>query len=353
MKIEMNFIYKMDNFNLSVKWNSSERRIGILGASGCGKSMTLKILAGIVTPDSGKIIVNGKTYFDSEKNINIPPQQRKIGYLFQNYALFPTMTIEQNIGMGLLSYSKKDRRDKINNLISRLHLEELRHHYPHELSGGQQQRVALARILAYEPEIILLDEPFSALDSFLKEKLIKELQDILESYTGTMIIVSHDMNEIYTLSNYLFILEKGNIIEHNYTSNLFKNPVHMESAKLTGLKNISPIEKINDYTCYARNWHLTLHTNTEISKDINYIGFHAYDMVSSFKTVENTFAFQIKSTTQTPQSTTYYLQPKLDSMGIYTGEPIYYQQFFNLQKTEFNTIFNYLTIPPDKLYLLL
>lgn len=353
MKLEMNFIYKMNNFNLSINWESSERRIGILGASGCGKSMTLKTLAGIATPDSGKIIVNGKTYFDSEKNINIPPQQRKIGYLFQNYALFPTMTIEQNISMGLLNYQKKTRRDKINRLISRLHLEELRHRYPHELSGGQQQRVALARILAYEPELILLDEPFSALDSFLKENLIKELQDILESYTGTMIIVSHDMDEIYTLSDYLFILEKGTIIEHNYTDNLFKNPIHMESARLTGLKNISPIEKINDYTCYAQNWHLTLHTNTEISRDINYVGFHAYDMVSSLKANENTFAFQIKSTTKTPHRTTYYLQPKSDSMEIYTGELIYYQQFHNLQKTEFNTTFNYLTIPPDKLYLLL
>ena len=159
MKIQMHFKYQMDGFSLCIDWESNKNRIGILGSSGCGKSMTLKALAGIITPDSGKIIINDKTYFDSEKQINIPPQKRKIGYLFQNYALFPTMTVEQNINMGLLKCSKAEINKKVDAMISRFQLEELRYRYPHELSGGQQQRVALARMLAYEPDLILLDEP--------------------------------------------------------------------------------------------------------------------------------------------------------------------------------------------------
>lgn len=352
MKIQMHFKYQMDCFSLCIDWESNKNRIGILGASGCGKSMTLKALAGIITPDSGKIIINDKTYFDSEKQINIPPQKRKIGYLFQNYALFPTMTVEQNISMGLLKCSKSEINKKVDAMISRFQLEELRYRYPHELSGGQQQRVALARILAYEPDLILLDEPFSALDTFLKDNLIHEMQEILKEYKGTMIIVSHSRDEIYTLSDYLFILDKGHIVESNDTKDIFQSPYYVESAKLTGCRNISPIERIDEHTCYAKSWGLTFHTNRIISDDMYYIGFRAHDLLPVKEPGENTFSFKIKSITETPFETVYYLQPQLSEQKNFIVEDICYKCAHNLSKEQPIISANYMAINQDKLYLL-
>ncbi|WP_407412969.1 sulfate/molybdate ABC transporter ATP-binding protein, partial [Methanobrevibacter sp.] len=175
---------ELKEFDLDVNFELKKRCLGILGPSGCGKSMTLKSIAGIVDPDDGVVSLNtGKEtiYFDSNKKINLKPQKRNVGYLFQNYALFPNMTVEENVGVGL---SKDDDKEIVAKLIKRFHLEGLEKRYPRQLSGGQQQRVALARILAYGPDVILLDEPFSAMDTFLKEQLRMELANLLKDFEG-------------------------------------------------------------------------------------------------------------------------------------------------------------------------
>ena len=169
MKIEVNIKKKLGNFNLDINFSSDSLRTGILGRSGCGKSVTLKAIAGIITPDSGRIVVNNRVLYDSDKNINLKPQDRKVGYLFQNYALFPTMTVEKNISVVIKN--KANKKEKINSLISKFGLEEIRNKFPSQISGGQQQRTALARLIASNPEIIMLDEAFSALDSHLREQL--------------------------------------------------------------------------------------------------------------------------------------------------------------------------------------
>ena len=169
MQLILDFEKKLEDFHLHVHYEGQASRIGILGASGCGKSMTLRSIAGIETPDRGLISLSGRDLFDSEKKINLRPQQRRVGYLFQNYALFPTMTVEQNIMAGVRG-SKEERQKRAQEMVHAFQLEGLEKRRPAELSGGQQQRVALARIMAYHPEALLLDEPFSAMDYFLKEK---------------------------------------------------------------------------------------------------------------------------------------------------------------------------------------
>ena len=146
MKIEVNIKKKLGNFNLDINFSSDSLRTGILGRSGCGKSVTLKAIAGIITPDSGRIVVNNRVLYDSDKNINLKPQDRKVGYLFQNYALFPTMTVEKNISVVIKI--KANKKEKINSLISKFGLEEIRNKFPSQISGGQQQRTALARLIA-------------------------------------------------------------------------------------------------------------------------------------------------------------------------------------------------------------
>ena len=179
--LKVNIQKELKEFDLDVDFELKSKRLGILGPSGCGKSMTLKSIAGIVNPDSGFISLNDTVYFDSSNKTNLKPQKRNVGYLFQNYALFPNMSVEENIAIGL---GKDCDKNHLSEIIKRFHLNGLEKRYPRQLSGGQQQRVALARIMAYGPDVILLDEPFSAMDTFLKEQLRLELVNSLEDFDG-------------------------------------------------------------------------------------------------------------------------------------------------------------------------
>ena len=195
MAVKVNIEKNFRDFSLKVDFEGSSAAIGLLGASGSGKSMTLRCIAGIETPDKGRIVINGKTVFDSEKGINLKPQKRRIGYLFQNYALFPTMTVEQNIRCGYRG-EKSSAREKVADLIRRYHLEGLEKRLPSQLSGGQQQRVALARMMIGEPEAILLDEPFSALDAKIRAQMREELKKIQEELKITVVFVTHDQEDV-------------------------------------------------------------------------------------------------------------------------------------------------------------
>lgn len=278
MSVEFVIKKKMQDFSLDVSMKSSAKRIGILGASGCGKSMTLKSIAGIVNPDEGNIVINGKIVFDSKRKINERTQKRNVGYMFQNYALFPNMTVEKNILCGL-TCGKEEKMQKAEKMIRKFRLEGLEKRYPHELSGGEQQRVALARIMAYEPNIILLDEPFSAMDMFLKDQLFKELMQFLEDYKGTVLLVSHNRDEIYQFSEEILVLDYGKSICQGKTKEIFKNPRKKEAAKLTGCKNISRIHKISDYQILAKDWNLKIHTKEKVNDDISYIGIRAHEFI--------------------------------------------------------------------------
>jgi molybdate transport system ATP-binding protein len=268
---------KFRGFNLDVKIQTDHDIVGLLGASGCGKSMTLKCIAGIEKPDSGRIVLNNKVLFDSDQKINLAPQKRNVGYLFQNYALFPNMTVEQNIGIGL-KVKEQDKKEILYEKIKMLHLEGYEKRYPSHLSGGQQQRVALARILVYNPDVIMLDEPFSALDEYLKDQLCEQLLELLENYNGDTLIVTHSRDEVYKLCNTISIIENGAIVLSGNTADIFKRPTKLVAAKLTGCKNISSAKKISDHKVYAIDWKLELEVENEVPDTIGYIAIRAHNL---------------------------------------------------------------------------
>lgn len=243
--LEADISKKLKNFDLDLRFEAEDGCLGILGASGCGKSMTLKAVAGLVRPDRGKIRRDSSVLFDSGRGIDLPPQKRQVGYLFQDYALFPNMTVAQNIEAGLLRsrQDKSARREQVRRLICQFRLEGLENQYPARISGGQQQRTALARIFASDARCILLDEPFSAMDSYLREEMQMELARMIREFGGCMVLVSHDRDEIYRLCGRTMIMEKGRNVICGQTQVLFDQPRKLAAARLTGCKNISRIQK--------------------------------------------------------------------------------------------------------------
>lgn len=266
---------KLGKFMLDVDMTFEKDIVGILGASGCGKSMTLRCIAGIETPDEGQIILDDRVLFDSEKGIDLPPQKRHVGYLFQSYALFPNLTVEENIAIGC-AVEKSKRAECVREKIEKLHLVGLEKKRPPELSGGQQQRVAIARLLASEPEIIMLDEPFSALDSHLKWQVEQEIAELVSTYKGYTLIVSHNRDEIYRLCNRVAVITDGHVDAVGEKDMLFENPDTRESAILTGCKNVSAIERISEFKVRALDWGIELEVNHPVSDEIAYIGIRAH-----------------------------------------------------------------------------
>lgn len=213
MGLYVNIAKRLNQFNLQVEFNLENGLTGLMGASGSGKSMTLKCIAGIELPDSGKIVLDGKVLFDSEAKVNLPPQKRNVGYLFQSYALFPNMNVVENILCGLQAkgLSDAEANARAQKLVEKFKLQGLEKSYPRQLSGGQKQRVALARLLAAEPEVILLDEPFSALDEDLKEDLQRELRAALAEFGGVALLVSHNKSEIKKLCKSAYVIKQGQV----------------------------------------------------------------------------------------------------------------------------------------------
>ena len=308
MAISVEIHRKLNRFMLDVSFRSTSRRIGILGASGCGKSMTLKCIAGIETPDAGRIAVEDRVLFDSDSRTDLKPQKRNAGYLFQNYALFPTMTAEKNIGAGLKG-NRIAKEKRVKEMVRKFRLEGLEKQLPGQLSGGQQQRVALARIMAYEPDVILLDEPFSALDMFLKDQLQREMVNMLEDYEGTVIMVSHDRDEIYRFSEELLIMDQGKIVAAGPTKEVFRNPENKTAARLTGCKNFSRIRKLGEDTVEAVDWNLVLHVERTVPEDAEYMGYRAHDFIPVWgERGENMLKFDPVSSASLPFEQNYYIR---------------------------------------------
>lgn len=312
MSIEVQLHKKLKGFELDMAFKTRGKCTGILGASGCGKSMTLKCIAGLEKPDIGEVRLGEKILFNKMQKTNLPPQERKVGYLFQNYALFPHMTVEENISVGIKG-NKLEIRDKINEQIERFRLKGLEKHYPSQLSGGQQQRVALARILAYEPEVLLLDEPFSALDSFLKDDLAKQLLEVLEDFKGDMMMVSHSRDELYTFCDQLIVMKDGKALLEGCTKAVFSQPQKREVAQLTGCKNISAIKKLDDHHLLAVDWDLTLTTKETIKETIKYVGIRAHDIKLEGR--ENQVLTEVIGALEFPFEIDYLVQKK-ESRGI-------------------------------------
>ena len=277
MSLHVDIRKRLGSFVLESAFEQDGGVLGLLGASGCGKSMTLKCIAGIEKPDEGRIVLDGRVLYDSAARVNLPPQQRQVGYLFQNYALFPNMTVRQNIAVGL--HREKDRRKRERELEDAIHLfqlDGLENHRPHQLSGGQQQRVALARILVNRPQLLMLDEPFSALDSHLRLRLQMELKERLGAFGRDVLMVTHSRDEIYRFCEHMLIVEDGRQAGFGVTKEIFKNPGTPAAAKLTGCKNIEKIERVDDHTMVLPNWNTTVCVKGMIPENTTHIGIRAH-----------------------------------------------------------------------------
>lgn len=269
MGLSVDIKKRFKDFELSVKIETDYNVTAILGASGSGKSLTLKCIAGIETPDEGVIRFNDEIWFDSNAKINIPPQKRKLGYLFQDYSLFPHMTVLENIEI----QSIKTLDDAY---FKRFHVSEILDKYPSQLSGGEKQRVAMARMLATEPSLILLDEPFSALDSHLKFQIENEIEEILSNFSVQTIFVSHSRDEVYRLCDGVSAISNGRLEDVYDRDDFFNNPRTKAAAILSGCKNITNAVRKSDNTLYLPKWNVELTTTPKIDFDEGFVGIRAH-----------------------------------------------------------------------------
>ncbi len=309
MRLIVDIKKQLPSYLLEVTFDLEGEALGILGSSGSGKSMTLRCIAGIETPTSGKIVLNDQILYDSRKGINLPSRDRKVGFLFQNYALFPHLTVAQNVAYGLKGLSKNATNRRVIEQLEQMKLSGLGDRYPHQLSGGQQQRVALARALATEPDVLLLDEPFSALDTYLRSELEKQLSKTLSSYKGLTLFVSHNLEEAYRICQKLLVLSVGKVVAEGQKQAIFDHPDSLTVAQLTGCKNYSHIQPIAAQKIHAIDWDCTLQTVKSVSSRHTHVGIRAHQITFP-ETLDqpNTFPTWLVWTSETPHRMTLYLK---------------------------------------------
>lgn len=306
---------KLRDFSLKVSFEADREVLALLGASGCGKSMTLKCIAGIEKPDRGRIELDGVVLYDSGKRINLPPQQRKVGYLFQQYALFPNMTVTQNIRCGIRD--RKRAGEVLPEIIAAMHLTGLEEAHPARLSGGQQQRVALARILVNEPQLLLLDEPFSALDSQLRFQLEEELRRTIARFGKTVLLVSHNRDEVFRLSHRIAVMDRGRVDVCGTKKDLFADPVTRTGAFLTGCQNISRAEKLPDGRIRAADWGVNL-TGPREAGTAAFVGIRMHDIqpAGPGERGSNILFCRVEEEIENPFSVTIMLRCGSDSAAL-------------------------------------
>jgi len=229
---------RLPEFTLDVAWSAGDGVAVLFGPSGAGKTLTLQCLAGLIRPDAGRIVVDDHVLFDSAAGVDLPPQQRRVGYVFQGYALFPHLTVGQNVAFGLRDRPRAERLARAAEVMERLGLGGLTHRRTGELSGGQRQRVALGRALAIDPALLLLDEPLSALDAPLRRSLRNELRTILSGWGTAAVLVTHDFTEAYQLADRIVIYENGRVIQSAPRAELLWQPASEAVARIMGLRNV-------------------------------------------------------------------------------------------------------------------
>lgn len=278
MSLEVDIEKDLGSFQLDVHFRTatSHETFALLGASGCGKSLTLRAIAGLMKPDRGRIVLNGRVLFDSEAHIDVKPHDRHVGYLFQQYALFPNMSVLKNVLAGAEGATHEEHLARAQKEIVRMQLSGLERLKPAQLSGGQQQRCALARILAGSPQILLLDEPFSALDGYLRWQLELELADTLKSFPGGAVFVSHSRDEVYRLADEICVISKGHTEECAPTHEFFAHPRTLAAALISGCKNISKAEVLPDGRLSCLDWGVVLETEGAAPEETTHVGIRAH-----------------------------------------------------------------------------
>ncbi len=341
------------SYPLDVQFNLEGRVLGILGSSGSGKSMTLRCIAGLETPKRGRIVVNGRVLFDSNQRINLPIRSRRVGIVFQDYALFPHRTVAQNINYGLRHLSSVERRLHLEEQLQKLGLSGLENRYPQQLSGGQQQRVALARALAVEPEILLLDEPFSALDTYLRQQLQEQMIETLSTYQGVTLFVTHNLEEAYEMCEHLLVVSGGKAIAYDQKQSIFERPATYTVAQLTGCKNFSQARAISPVQIEAIDWGCSLNIIEPLPESLEYVGIRAHHLViTNDPNSDNTFPCWLAHTRETPHRMTLYLslhQPPTQSNDYQIQAEVFKDKWDSLKDCPFPW---YVKLDPLKLFLM-
>lgn len=344
MSLDVTIDKTLGAFHLNLSLQTKGGVLGLLGASGCGKSKTLQCITGIERPDAGHIVLDGRVLFDSQQGVNLHVQERRVGYLFQHYALFPNMTVAENIACGVRKkVSKQERRAIVQAMAERLHLTGLEEQKPAQLSGGQQQRVALARILVNEPDILLLDEPFSALDSYLKDQVMGELTALIQEFQKDVIVVTHSRDEAYQLCDNIAVLDQGHLEVMGPTQDIFAQPQTKAAAVLMGCRNIAAAEKRGDYAVYVPDWDVTLTTSQPVGDDVQAVGIRNHSFVG--KEQRNRYDITVIDVVEQP----FAWLIKFRYVGQQADTPILWRR---VAKSEYDSTEVALGISPDDVLLL-
>ena len=317
-KLTINISKQLTDFKLEVNLTCDHNPLALLGASGAGKTTIIRCIAGLETPDKGRIVLNNRVLFDSQAQINLPIQERNCGLLWQDYALFPQLTVAENVAFGInRELNRKQIEQIVHEQLRQVQLLHLKDRYPQKLSGGQKQRVALARLRASNPEILLLDEPFSALDTYLRHQQEKLLKKSLQSYQGVTLLITHNLEEAYRLCSRLLVIDEGKAIAHDTKENIFYHAPNIRTAEVTNCKNFAQGKVLDSERVRAKNWHCDLElTNfnspqlTPVSAEI-VLGIRAHQIILEATIPEgtvNTFNCWLAGFSETQHRVTCYLK---------------------------------------------
>ncbi len=303
----------LPKFNLEIAFNSDYKRIGLFGLQDSGKSQILRVIAGLEENVQGRILLNGKVLLNSKTKVNLSAQKRRIALVFEKYALFPHLTVAQNIAFGLQHLTREARAEVIRMSLEGFKLEGTKKLYPHQLSNSQQQRLALARAVANEPEALLLDEPLASLDSYWHGQLQQLLAELLKEYRGIVIVSSYRLETLYPLCPSLLVIAEGLLLNQGNTEKFFEQPLSYSVAKLTGCQNISRYQYIDNQTLTALDWNCILNIKEKPSEAFGYIGIRSNQIVfvrnpppASLRS--NFFPSWLLAERESPQEITLYLK---------------------------------------------
>ena len=338
MALELQIKKRLASYTLSLAFHTSNGPLAVLGPSGAGKTMTLRCIAGIERPDSGRIALNGRVLFDSAKNIDIPSRDRRVALLFQNHALFPHLTVAENIAFGLDRLPRPEQQARVERQIHALHLGGLESRYPAALSGGEQQRTALARALAIDPGALLLDEPLTALDTHLRSQIEQQLLETLSHFRGATLFVTHNIEEAYRIGEQILVLSKGRAEAFGPKEEIFRHPPTLEVARVTGCKNFSRARRASEGRVEALDWGCTLRVAQAFAGTPAYVAIRAHHVrvhpAQKLRegNAENIFPCWLAAMTETPFRVTLDLR-----IGTEPSSPVDYHLQAEVFKQEWES----------------